>query len=694
MYNNIALELIYNSALLLSLAIIYEISYALFTKWKKIKPFLDGSLIGFTGLLIMALPYVISSGLVVDTRTVLISVAALVFGAVPAAIASVILIVYRVLLGGVGMAAGIGMVVVSFLIGMLSRKIILSCKERKRWLCVYTLGVVVSAAMLGSTLLMPSSMRVDVLSRVSLPVMLIYPVATVLLSMLMLHQKERNEYMAQMIEAQGRYQSLFDNNRAPMLLIQPEDGRIIDVNPAASEFYGWSIRQLKEMKISQIFLLGEGELIAEMRKALTGKCNYFKFRHKKESGDIADVEVFSGPITIDKKVHLYSIVHDISLRTASQKALVESETRFRQLVECAPDAIFIQTDLKFVFLNQAAVELFGAESDREMIGKPIMDFFHADYHREISARIRKISEEKVHVPLAEHVYLRMDGTPIDVEVTAMPVAYNGKDSAMIFARDISERKNMERIKTSTEAKRRQQQKLEAIGTLAGGVAHEINNPISGIMNYAELILDKLDEGCAEAEYAREIVHETERISGIVKNLLQFSRHEKQAHSYASVYDIVNQTISLINTVIRKDRIQLHIDVEEGLPEIKCRSQQIQQVLMNLLTNARDALNEKYPEYHEDKAIWLSCRLFLGKGRKWIRLIVEDHGKGIPAGIQEKIFEPFFSTKPKEKGTGLGLSISFGIIKDHHGKIFVETQEGKFTRFILELPVDNGWKLER
>jgi signal transduction histidine kinase len=243
-----------------------------------------------------------------------------------------------------------------------------------------------------------------------------------------------------------------------------------------------------------------------------------------------------------------------------------------------------------------------------------------------------------------------------------------------------------------EAQLRHQQKLEAVGTLAGGVAHEINNPLNGIMNYAELISDETDENDPRSVYAKEIICETERISAIVKNLLQFSRHEKQTHSYASVYDIVDQTVSLVNTIIKKDQIKLDIDIEEGLPDIKCRSQQIQQVLMNLLTNARDALNDKYPEFDENKVIRVRGSLFESSGRRWVRITVEDRGCGIPDEVWERMFEPFFSTKPKDKGTGLGLAISFGIVKDHHGKIDIETEPGEYTRFILELPVDNGWQL--
>jgi signal transduction histidine kinase len=124
-----------------------------------------------------------------------------------------------------------------------------------------------------------------------------------------------------------------------------------------------------------------------------------------------------------------------------------------------------------------------------------------------------------------------------------------------------------------------------------------------------------------------------------------------------------------------------------LPEIKCRSQQIQQVLMNLLTNARDTLNQRYPGHHEGKVIGITCQSFARENRAWVRITVEDHGMGIPAEVQGRIFDPFFSTKSRHEGTGLGLAISHGIVKDHHGALWFETEPGQWSRFHVELPVD-------
>jgi signal transduction histidine kinase len=281
-------------------------------------------------------------------------------------------------------------------------------------------------------------------------------------------------------------------------------------------------------------------------------------------------------------------------------------------------------------------------------------------------------------------------TALDLMNEAVVARHRAEESAAALLREVNERKRLEQERWEMAAQLRQQQKLEAIGTLASGVAHEINNPINGAMNYAQLILDDSAPDSRNAEYAREIIHETQRVATIVRNLLQFSRVENQTHSPARPTDIVERTLSLIRTVMRHDQITLQVSVPEELPDLKCRSQQIQQVLMNLMTNARDALNERYPGHDPDKMIIVASSLFEKAGSRWIRLSVEDHGTGITPEVRERIFDPFFTTKPRDKGTGLGLSISHGIVKDHHGELTVESEPGRYTRVHVDLPVDNGW----
>lgn len=265
-----------------------------------------------------------------------------------------------------------------------------------------------------------------------------------------------------------------------------------------------------------------------------------------------------------------------------------------------------------------------------------------------------------------------------------------KESNIIFGvtQDITDRKKLEKENIQLEAHLRHQQKLESIGVLAGGVAHEINNPINGIMNYAQLIKDKLVENNPLREYSREIIIETERVATIVRNLLTFSRDDKETHSFAKMDDIINSTISLIQAVFKQDQISLNVDIPNNLPQLKCRSQQIRQVLMNLMTNAKDSLNEKYKSYDKNKVIKISVSQFEKENRSWMCVTVEDNGVGISEAIQSKIYDPFFTTKDRATGTGLGLSISYGIVKDHQGKLHFESEVGKFTRFYLDIPIDS------
>ena len=692
MTDNIVMGLIYNAALLLSLSIVYQIGYYIPPKYQKFTPYLNGILIAAVGLCLMTFPFKMETGVIFDTRTILLGVTALIFGGVPVTIAGVVMAVYRILLGGEGVMMGVASIFISAIIGLVWRKRGMLNKWKSKWVSLYLLGIDIHVGMLACTLLLPWAKTLSVLAGIAFPVMVIYPLATVILAMLLFTQKERIESHLRIAEAEAKYKSLFDNNHAIMMLYDPADYRIFDVNQAACDFYGWPQDVLKQMSVHQINVTPEEDTWLEMKTADQEGRQYYLFQHRKASGEIVDVEVYSGYILLEGKQLVYSIVHDVSNRMASEKARIASENRFRLLVEGAPDAILIQTDYRFAYVNIAAVEMFGANHADQLIGMPVMERFHPDSHSVIQRRIYQLNYWKMRVQPNEEIFVRMDGTPVDVEVSAVPIHYNGKDGAIVYARDISERKKMDVARRELEAQMRQQQKLEAIGTLAGGVAHEINNPINGIMNYADLILNSSDSDVRQLEYAREIIHETKRVSVIVKNLLQFSRHEKQSHSYASIYDIVNQTISLIKTIVRKDQIELEIDMEEGLPDIKCRSQQIQQVLMNLMTNARDALNERYQGYHENKVMKLSCHQFEKDGRRWLRIVLEDHGAGIADDVKEKIFEPFFSTKPKEIGTGLGLSISYGIVKDHHGSLSLNTLHGEKTEAILVLPVDNGWTL--
>jgi signal transduction histidine kinase len=261
---------------------------------------------------------------------------------------------------------------------------------------------------------------------------------------------------------------------------------------------------------------------------------------------------------------------------------------------------------------------------------------------------------------------------------------------VVNGRDITESRKAEMERVLLEAQLRQSQKLEAIGTLAGGVAHEINNPVNGIMNYAQLILDRLGPDHEVAEYAVEIGKEATRVAKIVEDLLSFARREKHERRPTHLSDILDSTLSLLRTNILRDQITLEVALPDDLPSVQCRSQQIRQVFVNLLTNAMDSLNEKYPRDHdrENKKITIVAHIFEKQKSLWIRITVADDGTGVTQETRERMFDPFFTTKPRYMGTGLGLSISHGIIKDHGGQISVESEEGEYTRFHIDLPAED------
>lgn len=231
--------------------------------------------------------------------------------------------------------------------------------------------------------------------------------------------------------------------------------------------------------------------------------------------------------------------------------------------------------------------------------------------------------------------------------------------------------------------------LASIGELAAGVGHEINNPVNGIMNCADIVVKNAEKGSKIEKFGIMIRSEADRIAIIVRDLLTFSRREKTVHSPARLYDVVSAVLTLCRSKLSKSYILLTIDVPEDLPKIDCRSEQLQQVLMNLVINSMHALDDRYSGADPNKTLSIVARQVSVTGHDHLRLTVEDHGSGIAAAHLDRIFDPFFTTKGRDKGTGLGLSVSEGIVRSHDGAISVESVENEYTRFHVDLPLGDG-----
>jgi signal transduction histidine kinase len=222
--------------------------------------------------------------------------------------------------------------------------------------------------------------------------------------------------------------------------------------------------------------------------------------------------------------------------------------------------------------------------------------------------------------------------------------------------------------------------------LAAGVAHEINNPINGIINYAQILADDSQVSEENREILHSITEEGERIANIVSNLLTFARARQERKRPVSLGDVLMATLLLAEAQLRKDHIELRVEVDLLLPEVLAHTQQIQQVILNLVSNARYALNERYPESHENKVLRVYSESAVEEGRSLVRLVFRDSGTGIPVDRLSKVMDPFYTTKPIGQGTGLGLSISHGILKDHGGALKIDSIEGSHTAVAIELPV--------
>ena len=255
---------------------------------------------------------------------------------------------------------------------------------------------------------------------------------------------------------------------------------------------------------------------------------------------------------------------------------------------------------------------------------------------------------------------------------------DGRKKVVSLWRDVTEKK------AATAAIMRAEQ-LAALGELAAGVAHEINNPINGIINYAQILANKSEKGDRVHDIAKRLIREGDRIARIVEGLLSFARRRYEDKTIISIDEILSDSMTLTAAQLRKDNITVNTDLPDDLLNIQAQAHEIEQVFVNIISNARHALNEKFPEPHRDKSLEIVAEKISSNGQPFIRVNFKDNGPGIPAAVIDKVMNPFFSTKSEGKRTGLGLSISHGIIEEHGGRLEIESEEGRYTKVVMELP---------
>jgi len=680
----IYLDLILNLSLLVSLSVISSFIESRWNRLTRRGQLLQGLLFGAVAVIGMLRPLVLTSGLIFDGRSIMISLCAFFFGPWAALAAVFPAAAYRIGLGGPGMIMGVLVIISSAAIGLLAWLRFNPDRQPLSMGRLYFLGLVVHLVMVALMFTLPEEMRWRVMQQLGLPVLLFYPLATILAGKILADQTALVGHFKELRESEELFRSLFDNHQAVKLIINPDTREIIDANQAAAAYYGWSQEQLRKMKVEEISLLSLEELQREMEKVKAGERVDVAFRHRRADGSLRDVAVFSSRIMIKGRAFLHSIVHDITEQKEGERLLREQEKRYRDLIDNAPIGIFSATSRgRILSINRAAARVLGFESPREAIARYVdleTQFWAVPGQRR---HFLQMLREKGSVENFEFEGRTAANKTIWLNMNARIGKWDEDGSFIVegFATDITERRAL-------EAQFRQAQKMESVGRLAGGVAHDFNNMLSVILGYTNLALRKVEPASPLGDNLREICKAATRSSQITQQLLAFARRQTVAPQLLDVNVTVENMLKMLRRLIGED-IDLTWRPGAGIWPVKIDPSQVDQILVNLCVNARDAIADTGKITIETQNVTFDQASCIGHAGcvpgEYVRLAVSDTGCGMDTKTQETIFEPFFTTKETGGGTGLGLATVYGIVQQNGGFISVDSEPSKGTRFHLHLP---------
>ena len=491
-------------------------------------------------------------------------------------------------------------------------------------------------------------------------------------------------------DSENRFRLIFENNHAVMLIIDPQNGEIIEANPAAMSFYGYDRHELIGMEVSEINTLSKEEIQAEMDRAQKKERKYFEFKHRLSNDEIRDVEIYSGPILYKGGNYLYSLIFDVTDRKAAQlelketaTALREAKQRFQSLYENTTIGLYRTTpDGEIIMANPALIEMLGYEDFHDLSQHNLNDpEFRVKFAR--SEFVQEIEKNGV-VTGRETMWPRKDGSKLCIRESAR--LFKDDQGRVLYydgsIEDITDKRQLEQ-------QLRHSQKMEGIGSLAGGIAHDFNNMLTIINGYSELMLMETRAGDQNYQRIKDIYDTGVSAAALTRQLLAFSRKQAIELKVTDLNSIIEQMKKLLERAIGED-IELEFLPGEHLHAVKVDRSQTEQVLMNLAINARDAMPTGGKLTIESRNIFLDnqyCKQhFNVNPGEYVQVAISDSGSGMDQVTQERIFEPFFTTKERGQGTGLGLSTVFGIVRQSGGHIQVYSEVGQGTVFKIYLPV--------
>jgi PAS domain S-box-containing protein len=485
-------------------------------------------------------------------------------------------------------------------------------------------------------------------------------------------------------ESEQRYRSLFDRNPSPMWVYDFQTLAILDVNQAAVAHYGWTREEFLGLTIRDLRPPTEADAFEKaLRQRGPGLTVGGRFRHWRKDGTLMEVEISSQEVDFRGIRARLVLALDVTARVRAE----EDVQRFVSLVENSGDFIGMASlDWRLVYLNKAGRDLVGLTSETMLARAAVTDLWDAEtratVEREVLPRIAA-GQSWTFDGRLQHAHT---GEPVEVECSAFGIrdSATGRVLAGAFVlRDLTERMRV-------QEHLRQAQRMEAIGRVAGGVAHEVNNMMTVILGFCTFLTRGMAEADERQEDVNQIARAAERAADVSRQLLAYSRRQFLQPQVLELNSVLTDMESVLRRLMGEDR-EFVLRLASQLGWVKTDRAQFEQVVINLALNARDAMPKGGRLSVETATVVLSGDDghrhpgTLVRPGPYVLVAVSDTGRGMDASTQAQIFEPFFTTKPVGHGTGLGLSTAYGIVKQTDGYIWVYSEPGQGTTFRVYLP---------
>lgn len=474
-------------------------------------------------------------------------------------------------------------------------------------------------------------------------------------------------------DSDDRYRQLVEQ-ASDGIFISDGQGTCLEVNEVGARMLGMARDELIGRTLSQFVVESERERLPEARERVrAGEWLLREWQMRRKDGSIFVAE-FSSKRLPDGRFQ--GICRDVTARREREDALRQSEQRFRALTAATFEGIGISDQGVIVDVNEQLTKIMGYERG-ELIGRNVADLVAPESREAVANAIRSGRETPY-----RHSMLRRDGSRVEVEVQARLAEWFGRTVRVTAVREIG-------AQLALEERLGRVQKLEALGRLAGGIAHDFNNILVAIFSYADLADLDAEDPAQVQSHMDGLRAAAQRARDLVQQILTFSRRQGDDRSRTAMHPIVNEALRFLRSSVPSS-IEIRARVDPSTPEVLGAPVQLHQVVMNLCVNATQAMGTAGVLGVELGGVAGSAELArrvpeLAPSAEYVRLVVEDTGKGMSAETLSRIFEPFFTTKTGGEGSGLGLAVVHGIVKTHDGAITVESALGRGTRFEIYLP---------